>query len=47
MRLGAARSGCTLKDDYALRVSASWGPKSNARSRHLGVLRGTLGFEAP
>ena len=47
MRLGATRSGCALKDDYALHVSASWGPKSNARSRYLGVLRGTLGFEAP
>jgi peptidase M23-like protein len=47
MRLGAARSGCTAKDDYALRVSASWGPKSNPQSRYLGVLRGTLGFEAP
>ena len=47
MRLGAVRSGCALKDDYALHVSASWGPRSNARSRYLGVLRGTLGFEAP
>ncbi len=47
MRLGATRSGCTLKDDYALHVSASWGPKNNAETRQLGVLRGTLGFEAP
>ena len=46
-RLGAARSGCTLKDDYALQVSMRWGPKSNPKSRHLGTLRGTLGFEAP
>ena len=47
MRLGASRSGCTAKDDYALHVSLEWGPKNKPNSRYLGVLRGTLGFESP